>query len=131
MACDFCNFIFSNEKRPNKVGPGYGKTSNVRPGDQYLLKSGWADPGPLKFGNASQNDPQIRSPHYFNEDLSIAKMIPITERVDARFESQFGNIFNRHLWCNPDTNWSSSTFGQVFAQCDQPRNIQFGLRLEF
>jgi hypothetical protein len=58
-------------------------------------------------------------------------MIPITERVDARFESQFGNIFNRHLWCNPDTNWSSSTFGQVFAQCDQPRNIQFGLRLEF
>jgi len=31
--------------------------------------------------------------------LSIAKMIPITERVDARFESQFGNIFNRHLWC--------------------------------
>jgi len=131
MACDFCSYIFSNMKRPNKVGPGYGKTTNVRPGDQYLLKSGWADPGPLQFGDASVNDPHIRSPHYFNEDFSITKGISITEQVGLRFESQIGNLFNRHLWCNPDTNWSSSTFGQVFAQCDQPRSVQFGLRMEF
>ena len=26
MACDFCSYIFSNVKRPNKVGGGYGKT---------------------------------------------------------------------------------------------------------
>jgi hypothetical protein len=133
MACDFCGFIFSNVKRPNRVpgARGYGKTSNVRPGDQYLLKSGWADPGPLAFGNEPNNDPTIRSPHYFNEDFAISKMIPFTERFDARFESNIGNIFNRHLWCDPDTNWSDSTFGQVSAQCNTPRSIQFGLRVEF
>ena len=133
MACDFCSLIFSNEKRPNRVAhtSGYGKTSNVRPGEQYLSKSGWVFPGALQFGNASQNDPTVRSPHYFNEDLGITKTIPFTERVGLRFETQIGNVFNRHLWCNPDTNWSSSTFGQVFAQCDQPRNVQFGLRVEF
>ena len=41
MACDFCSYIFSNEKRPNRVpgARGYGVTSNLRPGQQYLLKS--------------------------------------------------------------------------------------------
>jgi len=133
MACDVCGFLFTNLKRPNRVAgvSGYGKTSGVRPGEQYLVKSGWADPGPLQFGNASQNDPIVRSPHYFNEDFAIAKMTPITERVDVRFEANIGNIFNRHLWCNPDTNFSDPTFGQVSAQCDIPRTVQFGLRLEF
>jgi hypothetical protein len=134
MACgELCSFLFSNVKRPDRVpgARGYGKTSNVRPGDQYLLKSGWADPGPLAFGNEPNNDPTIRSPHYFNEDFAISKMTPITERFDARFESNIGNIFNRHLWCDPDTNWSDSTFGQVSAQCNTPRSIQFGLRIEF
>jgi hypothetical protein len=58
-------------------------------------------------------------------------MIPFTERVNARFETEIGNIFNRHLWCSPDTNWSDPNFGQVSAQCDQPRIINLGLRLEF
>jgi len=140
MACDFCNYIFSNVKRPNKVGGGYGKTSGVKACtsadpttcDHYLLASGWADPGPLQFGNASTNDPHIRGPHYFNEDFSITKAIPITDQFGLKFESQMGNIFNRHLWCNPDTNLSDgANFGTINAQCDQPRSIQFGLRLEF
>ena len=139
MACDFCNYIFSNVKRPNKVGGGYGKTSGVKACtadpttcDHYLLASGWADPGPLAFGNASTNDPHIRGPHYFNEDFSVTKLIPITDQYGLKFESQMGNIFNRHLWCNPDTNLSDgANFGTINAQCDQPRSIQFGLRLEF
>jgi hypothetical protein len=134
MGCgELCTFLGSNLKRPNRVpgAPGYGKTSGVRPGEQYLLSSGWADPGTLAFGDAAQNDPTIRSLHYFNEDFGIGKLIPITERVHGLFETNIGNLFNRHLWCDPDTNWSDSTFGQVSAQCDTPRSIQFGLRLEF
>jgi Carboxypeptidase regulatory-like domain len=134
MGCgELCTFLGSNLKRPNRVPgtPGYGKTSGVRPGEQYLLSSGWSDPGLLAFGNEPQNDPTIRSPHYFNEDFGIGKLIPITERVHGLFETNIGNLFNRHLWCNPDTNWSDSTFGQVSAQCDTPRSVQFGLRMEF
>lgn len=132
MTCDFCPVLFSNLKRPNKVGSGYGKTSNFNPGtDRYLSYSGWADPGPFRFGNAPLNDSHIRSFPYYSEDIDLAKQIAFTERVNMRFETQVGNVFNRHLWCDPDTNWSSATFGQVFAQCDQPRNIQFGLRFQF
>jgi hypothetical protein len=131
MACDFCSVLFSNTKRPNKVGDGYSHTSNVLAPGGYLNLSGWADPGSYAFGNAPLHDGSVRSFPYYNEDLNIAKRFRVTERVGMRFESQFGNLFNRHLWCDPDTNWSSPTFGEVFGQCDQPRNIQFGLRLEF
>ena len=131
MACDFCSVLFSNTKRPNKVGDGYSHTSNVLAPGGYLNPSGWSDPGAYAFGNAPLHDGSVRSFPYYNEDLNIAKRFRVTERVGMRFESQFGNLFNRHLWCDPDTNWSSPTFGEVFGQCDQPRNIQFGLRLEF
>ena len=88
---------------------------------------------PVRFNSETSRKTtrQIRLPHYFNEDFGIGKLIPITERVHGLFETNIGNLFNRHLWCNPDTNWSDSTFGQVSAQCDTPRSIQFGLRLEF
>ena len=132
MACDTCQYLFSNLKRPNKVGSGYGKTHNVHPfSDRYLDPNGWADPGPLKFGNAALHDPHVRSFPYYSEDLAVNKQFLLSDRVKMRFESQFGNILNRHLWCDPNTNWSSSSFGQVTGQCDQPRNIQFGLRVEF
>jgi hypothetical protein len=132
MACDTCTFLFSGTKRPNKVGSGYGKTSNFNPAtDRYLSASGWADPGPFKFGNAPLNDGSVRSFHYYTEDLNITKEIRLTERVNMRFESQFGNLFNRHLYCDPNTNWSSADFGQISAQCDQPHKIQFGLRMQF
>jgi hypothetical protein len=136
MACgELCTFLGSNEKRPNRV-PGaraYGNFSTTNL-NQYLLKSAWADPdpnNPLVFGDEPQNDPSVRLPHNFNEDFSIAKLTAITERVDMRFVTNVGNIFNRHLWCAPDTNWSDSTFGTVSSQCNTPRSIQFGARLEF
>jgi Carboxypeptidase regulatory-like domain len=139
MACDFCGYIFSNLKRPNRVGPGYGKTSGVKgctssdPSscNHYLLKSGWADPGSLQLGNASRNEPNIRGPHNFNEDFSVTKNTPLGDLLSLKFESQMGNLFNRTLWCNPDTNWSDAAFGTISAQCNQARLIQFGVRLEF
>ena len=132
MGCgDICDFLFSNLKRPNVVGPGYSHTGNVLQPGGYLSKAGWADPGSDSFGNAPLRDGHVRSFPYNNEDVSLAKRFTLTERYSMRFESQFGNIFNRHLWCDPDTNWSSPTFGEVFGQCDQPRSIQFGLRVEF
>ena len=105
----------------------------------YLNSAAWADPGgppgptnnPLTFGDEPQNDPSVRLPHNFNEDFSIVKTTMITERVDFKFVTNVGNIFNRHLWCAPDMNWSDPTFGTVSSQCNTPRSVQFGGRLEF
>jgi len=137
MACDTCTYLFSDSKRPNRLSGvsgllAYG--SHFDPNaEKYLNLNGWADPGALQFGNASREDPSIRDFAYYNEDLNLAKDTRVTERVTIRFEAQFGNLFNRHLWCDPNTNWSAgpASFGLISGQCDQPRNIQGGLRLEF
>ena len=48
-----------------------------------------------------------------------------------RFEMDFGNLFNRTLFCNPNTNWSSPAFGTVNTQCNQARSVQFAVRFEY
>jgi len=48
-----------------------------------------------------------------------------------RFSASVGNIFNRTLFCNPNTNFSSSAFGRVSTQCNQARSVQFGLRFDY
>ncbi len=133
MNNNLSGFLFNYQKRPNKVGPGViADRSGFDPNkDVYLLSTGWADPGELNFGNASRTDPHVRWFPEYNEDLSLYKDTRISERAKLRYEALFGNVFNRHFYCPPDTNWSDGSFGQVTAQCNVPRRIQFALDLSF
>ena len=54
------------------------------------------------------------------------------------FDTEFLNLFNRVQFAAPNTNFNSSTigttanvFGKAFSQQNQPRLIQFALRLRF
>jgi Carboxypeptidase regulatory-like domain len=130
---DLGGLLFNPAKRPNRVGGGVANLGgNFDPGkDRFLIPSGWADPGPLAFGNAPRHDGTARGFPTFSEDISLIKDTTITERVKFRFMTQFGNIFNRVVYCDPDTNWSSGSFGQVSAQCNTPRSIQFSAKFDF
>ncbi len=131
MTNNLGGLMFNTAKRPNKVGPGVN-TSFTDPSTQsYLLSSGWADPGLLSFGNAPSQDPRVRGFGYYNEDVSIFKDTYFGENKYARFETDFGNVFNRVDFCSPDTNWSDPSFGQTHSQCNIPRRIQFGLQIFF
>jgi hypothetical protein len=66
-----------------------------------------------------------------NFDFSLSKKTPITERVSLAFKAEAYNIFNRVQFSPPNTQPGSSTFGQVTAQYNQPRLLQFGVRLQF
>jgi hypothetical protein len=129
---DMAGLLFNWAKRPNKVGSGYGQWTGNPDSDVYLDRAGWADPGPLTFGNAPRYDAHVRTFPIYSEDLSLLKDTYVyREKYKLRFAAQLGNIFNRHFFCNPATHWSSTTFGKVFAQCDTPRRMQFGLRLDW
>ena len=133
MANDLGGILLNPQKRPDRVAGGSGVNSgsfdpNV---DRYLNGSAYADPGALKFGNAPINDGTVRGFANITEDVSIFKDIWLNERFKMRFESNFGNIFNRTVYCAPNSNFSAGSFGQVFQQCNIPRSIQFGLRVDF
>ena len=88
-------------------------------------------PGPLQFGNAPRVDGTVRGFPNYSEDINIFKEFKLGDEKKFRFEMDFGNLFNRTLFCDPNTNWSSPAFGTVNTQCNQPRSIQFAFRFDF
>jgi Carboxypeptidase regulatory-like domain len=86
---------------------------------------------PYVFGNMPRNSADIRSFPFYDEDFSIAKLIPISERVKAEFRGEMFNAFNRHAFNKPDSGVLDTNFGQVGSTLLGPRNVQFALRFNF
>ncbi len=137
--------LFNGQRRPNRVKgvTAVKRGSDFNPlVDNYFNAAAWEDPGidptpgianPL-LGNAPRRDGSVRAFPTYNEDINIFKVFPLKERFNLRFETQLGNIFNRTDFCDPNGFYniaSGSSFGTVNTQCNQPRSIQFGLRLNY
>jgi hypothetical protein len=106
--------------------------SNFNPiTDNYFNRSAWTDPGPLQFGNAPRRDGTVRGFPNYSEDINVFKEFRLRDPMKARVEIDVGNLFNRTLFCDPNTNWSSSAFGTVNTQCNQARSVQFAFRLDY
>ncbi len=132
--------LFNGQRRPNRVKgvSAVKRGSSFNPLTQnYFNAAAWSDPGvdpttdnPL-LGNAPRRDGSVRAFPTYNEDLNLFKVFPIKERLNLRFEAQFGNVFNRTDFCDPNAFFGPASFGTVSTQCNQPRSIQFGLRLNY
>jgi Carboxypeptidase regulatory-like domain/TonB dependent receptor len=135
MNNDLGGLIFSGQKRPNRVKGTSAIASHsgfFNPNTMnYFDKNAWADPGPGVFGNAPRADGTVRGFPTYNEDASIFKVFKLHEQLSMRFDAEFGNIFNRTDFCDPDRNFSDGSFGTVNTQCNQPRSIQFGLKFTY
>jgi hypothetical protein len=70
----------------------------------------------------------FRGPGAWNQDLSIFKTIPITERVRTRFTADFFNLFNHPIDVAPD---GTTGLQDLSRQANDPRIIQFSLRVEW
>jgi hypothetical protein len=90
----------------------------------------------------------LRGPHYFNQDLGLAKNFPIyAERVNLKFRADAFNAFNHPNFNIPLENVfngfdqqdvTSTTFGDISNTLDAGGNgnngarvLQVSLRLEF
>ena len=117
--------------RPNVV-PGCVKT---RGGSAQSRLTQWFNTTcfsqPAGFGNESRNDSQIRSAGIANWDAALMKTIPFEKGVNLQFTSEFFNLFNRVQFGVPNNVLGSGIFGVVSSQYNQPRLIQFSLRLNY
>lgn len=86
---------------------------------------------PLSFGTTPRVVSSIRLQGIDNWDVSLVKVTPITERLNVRFSVDAFNLFNHSRFGAPVTNKSAVNFGQVTTVVNLPRQIQFGLRLDF
>jgi hypothetical protein len=87
--------------------------------------------GAYQFGDMPRNSADIRSFAYYNEDFSINKTIPVSERVKMEFRGEMFNAFNRHIFNKPDSGVLDANFGQIASTLNGPRNVQFVLRITY
>jgi hypothetical protein len=88
-------------------------------------------PNTFGFGTESRTDPDLRAHGIANFDVSISKTTAITEQVRVQFRTEFFNVFNRTQFSSPGLQQGTPTFGVVTAIRNQPRLVQFAMRLQF
>ena len=126
---------FGGGQRPNVTAGCDVSTSGSaqsRLGD-WINQSCFSQPAPFTFGNESRNDATLRSAGIANWDFSAFKSFAVAPegKANLQFRAEFFNIFNRTQFGYPGQAYGSSSFGVVTTQTNQPRLVQFALRLSF
>lgn len=80
--------------------------------------------------------PMIYNPHWFNDDFSLNKSIPIHESMRLTLQAEFLNVFNHPTFAVTSLNIQSLTFAQSTGQASNttptsPRNIEIRANFEF
>ena len=121
--------LFNALTRANNNGKS-GKLSG--PVDERLSRyfdtSVYTQPAPFTFGTASAVS-DIRNDGVKNFDLSLFKEFDPLERLRVQFRVEALNAFNTPRFGSPDTSVNSNTFGVISSQANNPRQLQFGLKL--
>jgi hypothetical protein len=81
-----------------------------------------------RFGNSGKNI--LAGPGLHQWDLSFIKRNQLSERLRLELRFEFFNLFNTANFGNPSQTILTSTAGQI-TSAGTPRDIQFGLKLEF
>jgi hypothetical protein len=83
------------------------------------------------WGNATRNNPKLRSPWFLDESVGLARNFSFSERVKFSIRGEAFNVFNRVRWGNPNNNINGANFGQIRTQGNTPRRFQIAARLNF
>jgi hypothetical protein len=73
----------------------------------------------------------LRNPSLFNQDLSLRRDFPITEKVKFTLQGDAFNAFNNVRFGGINLNITNAAFGKVSSQVNTPRAVQFSARISF
>jgi len=123
-------------QRPDLV-PGVPLTPLAGSSPQlWINPAAFVAPAAGTEGDAPRN--LLRGPGIWQTDLGLQKQIQLNERLQLLFRVEAFNLFNRAQYGQPQTDTSSTTFGQILSTVNTgpvgtgtPRQLQFMLRLTF
>jgi hypothetical protein len=104
--------------------------------DSMFNPAAFAQPAAWTYGTQTPTEATVRGFPWPNEDISLMKAWKIKEVVDVQFNADFFNIFNRHVFGENNGAYANepglgSGFGNIGGQINNPRTVQFGLRLKW
>jgi hypothetical protein len=122
----------SGASRPHNLGRSAKKPGPVTDRlDAYMDGSVFAAPGPFEFGSTPRTLPDVRGDGPQNFVISLFKNFLFTERWILQFRAEFFNLFNTPQFGEPNGSFGNPQFNRVTTQANNPRDIQFALRLSF
>ncbi len=114
----------NNGKSAAQSGDAHGRL------DRWFDTSVFSQPAAFTLGNMSPLVADLRGHHINNLDASIFKIFSITEKIRLQFRGEAFNSLNRVRFGNPNTTVTAgANFGRVTTQSNDPRQMQFGLKL--
>lgn len=116
-------------QRPNWTGVS-AKLDNPSP-QRWFDTTQFTTPVAYSFGNAARAYSGLRTDSARNIDLSAVKNTRIIERLNLQFRAEFFNLLNTPRFDPPNITQGNNAFGVVSAMANQPRVIQFALKLIF
>ncbi len=109
---------------PNPAAPGGG--------DRFFQPRSFFPAQPSdRVGNSTRANPKLREFPNYNENISLAKSIPIREQMRIDFRWEAFNVFNRVVFGTGPRTLSDPNFGRLTSNSDlfnTPRTMQFGLK---
>lgn len=126
---------------PNQAGPVAANPSCTAPA-QIHTHANWFNPCAFESAPAGELGTAARAPVYgprfVNTDFSVIKDFPLHEAVNLQFRAEFFNLLNHPQFYldgyadtgEQDVNTPSS-FGVINNTVNNPRLVQFALRLNF
>jgi hypothetical protein len=87
-----------------------------------------------QFGNVGPVLPDVRTDWTRNVDAVLSKNFPFSvadKKVTAQLRIECFNLFNTPQFNGPNTSVTSAAFGQVTSQYNDPRDLQFALKILF
>jgi hypothetical protein len=123
----YANYGTSNQARINgSYGSGNPRTT------PYLNVGAFQNAAPFTFGNTPRTMAYgLRNPWNRNESVSLGKDFHASDRMTVRLQADAFNVFNRTVFGGISTNITSSNFGYVGNQTNQPRQMQFEAYIKF
>ncbi len=131
------NVSWAQYERADLVGdPNSGSCPNgshVKTPSCWFNTSAFAVPAQYTYGNSGRDS--MRSPGFWNVDLSIFRQFPLwSERRRIEFRAEGFNLFNHVIFDQPGNDISNTgTFGKVTKARDGTfaRQLQFGAKIIF
>ncbi|MFN9083386.1 MAG: hypothetical protein ACK5XD_00230, partial [Acidobacteriota bacterium] len=119
-------------QRPNSTGQSANLTGAAQDRLSRWFNTSAFTPTPaFQFGNVARSLTDVRSPGIANSNITIFKNTKINERFGLQVRTEIFNLFNRVQFGYPGTQLGNPQFGVISGQFNDPRLIQFALRLQF
>jgi hypothetical protein len=127
---------------PNKAGPVAANSSCTAPARVHTVAN-WFNPCAFahaatgELGNASRTP--LSGPDFVNTDFSVIKQFALPwENMGLNFRAEFFNLFNHTQFGTPNSSGgafmpdlNAPGFGALNTTVNNPRLVQFGLKLTF